>query len=53
MEREDAILLNQMLWSMRKLTDKLGEAYQKQDLEALSKIKKELLDLQKKVSQIL
>ena len=53
MEKEDIVLLNHLLSNMRKLIDRLDEAYKKQDFEAFSKIKRELSTLQQKVSEIL
>ena len=52
MEKEDIVLLAQMLHTMRELTDKLDEYFQKKDFEGVARTKRELVRLQKKVAGI-
>ncbi len=53
MKEEDVLLLAQLLRTMRDISDKIKEYYQKKDAEKLALAKKELLELQKKVNELL
>ena len=53
MERKRLMVLNQLLSQMRISATKLEEAYKNKDAEHLASIKKELAELQKKVTEIL
>ena len=52
MEKEDIVLLAQLLHAMRELTDKLEEAFNKKDFEGVARTKRELARMQKKVAEI-
>ena len=45
------MLLAQLIHTMRQLTDKLEEAFNKQDFEGVARTKRELARLQKKVME--
>ncbi len=51
MEKEDVVLLAQVIHTMRELTDKLEEAFNKKDFEGVARTKRELARLQKKVTE--
>jgi len=51
MEKEDVVMLAQLIHAMRELTDKLDEYFQKKDFEGVARTKRELTRLQKKVAE--
>ena len=53
MKKEDIVLLAQLLHTMRELTDKLEEAFNKKDFEGVTRTKRELTRLQKRVMEII
>ena len=53
MEKEDIVLLAQLLHAMREITDKLEQAFAKKDFVGVSQAKRELSRLQTKVRNLL
>lgn len=53
MEKEDIVLLAQLIHAMRELADKLDEAFNKKDFEGVTRTKRELTRLQKRVTEII
>lgn len=52
LNREDIVLLNQLVKSLEKAGLKLEEAYEKKDNENLSKTKKFILKIQTKIAEV-
>ena len=52
MEKEDVVLLVQLLHTMQDLVTKLDEYYKKEDAEKLAQTKKEIMDLQQKIDKL-
>ncbi len=53
MEKEDIVLLAQVLHAMREIADKLESYFEKKDFEGVKQAKRELNRLQGKVREIL
>ena len=53
MEREDVTLLAQLLHTMKEVVNKMEKYEKKGDYEMINSAKKELLDLQRKVAQLI
>lgn len=53
MEKEDISFLNQLVTSLEEARLKLEESYNKKDHEKFNKSRKLVLELQKKISEIL
>ena len=53
MKKEDIIILSQLVKTLEEIEPKLEESYNKKDFEEFNKLKKLMLNLQKKVSIIL
>ncbi|MGV8142616.1 MAG: hypothetical protein ACP5NS_03195 [Candidatus Pacearchaeota archaeon] len=53
MEKEDIVLLAQLLHAMREIADKLDESFEKKDFEGVKQAKRELNRLQNKVKELL
>ncbi len=53
MEKEDIVLLAQLLHAMREITDKLENYFEKKDFEGVKQAKRELNRLQGKVRDLL
>ena len=53
MKKEDMTLLAQLLTGMKDAVDKLSNAYNKNDMEALSNGKREILNLHKEIDKLL
>jgi len=51
--QEDVKFLNQLINSLEESELKLEEAYDKKDYEAFNRIKKMMLQIQKKISEII
>ena len=52
MEKEDLVFLKQMVDSFEEAEPKLRKAFEKEDKEELVKLKKFMLNLQEKISEI-
>ena len=53
MEKEDIVLLAQLLHAMREITDKLESYFENKDFEGVKQAKRELNRLQSKVRDLL
>ncbi len=53
MKKEDVVMLAQLLHTMRELSDKLDEHFQKKDFEGLARAKREMMRLQKRIAEII
>lgn len=53
MEKGDLEFLNQLVDSIQEAGDKLEKAYDKKDYEKFDKIKKFILQVQRKISEVL
>ena len=53
MEKEDIVLLAQMLHAMRDIADKLEDYFEKKDFEGVKQAKRELSRLQSKVGEVI
>ena len=53
MEKEDIVMLAQLLHAMREITDKLQEAMDNKDFAMVTQAKRELTRLQTKVRDLL
>ena len=53
MERKNLPVLTRLLVQMKQSAVKLEEAYKNKDVEHLAMVKKEILELQKKVDKLL
>ena len=53
MEKEDVVLLAQLIQTIKEATDELEKAQKKKDMEKLNAAKKEILELQKRVNELL
>ena len=53
LKKEDIILVAQLLQTQKELANRLDVEFDKQDAEKVEKIKKEMLKIQKRISEIL
>ena len=53
LQREDVMLLAQLLDAMKEVTTELEKYYKKKDVEKFNSVKRELLELQRKVDNLL
>ena len=53
MEKEDVLLIAQLLTGMKDALEKLEEAHRRKDVEKLNLAKKEILNFQKQISELL
>jgi len=53
MKKEDVMLLSQLLYTMQEVVTHLEKAYKKGDDEKLLAAKREVLDLQRRINEIL
>ena len=53
MEKEDIIVIAQLLTSIKDAIDRLEEAQRNKDVERLNAAKKEILQFQKQISELL
>ena len=53
MKNSNVGLLNELLLNMRRLADNLEESFKKEDFDSVLKIKREIMELQKKVGELL
>jgi len=53
MKKEDITFLNQLIKALEEAESKLEEAYDKKDYESFDKSKKLILQIQKKISEII
>lgn len=53
MKKEETALLGQLLSSMQEAVTKLEEAFERKDGEGITRAKREILDLQKKIDSII
>jgi len=53
MKREDALLLLQLLYAMQDTVEKLEKYYERKDAENLARAKREVLELQKRIENLM
>ncbi len=53
MEKSEAILVAQLLYAMKEVTIKLEEAYSKKEVEKLEGLKKEIIELRRKIDKLI
>jgi len=53
MKKEDVVLLAQLIQTIKEATDKLEEYQKKKNVERFNAAKKEILELQKRVNELL
>jgi len=53
MRKEDVLLIAQLLTGMKDATDKLEDAQRRKDIEKLNLAKKEILNFQKQVNELI
>jgi|TARA_Y100000310_G_C20531048_1_gene738462 hypothetical protein len=53
MKKEDVMLLAQLLHTMKELAEKMERYYENKDIVRLDAAKKEMLELQKRVSELI
>ena len=53
MKKEDVMLLAQLLHAMKEVADKISHYHKKKDVKNLLAAKRELLNLQRRVNEIL
>lgn len=53
MEKEDVLIIAQLLTGMKDAVDKLEDAQRRKDAEKLNLAKKEILNFQKQISELL
>lgn len=52
MKREDVLVLSQLLYAMKDAAEQLRDALDKDDVERVNALKKEILGLQKQVREV-
>ena len=52
MEKEDVMLLIQLLYTMQEMVEHLEEACKKKDNEKLMQAKKEIFELQRRINEL-
>ena len=52
-EKEDVTLLAQLLYTMKEVVARMEKYYKKKDVEKLNSAKKELLELQKRINEVI
>jgi hypothetical protein len=53
MEKEEIIIIAQLLTGLKDAVDRLDEAHRRKDLEKLNAAKKEILNFQKQLGELL
>lgn len=53
MKKEDIAVITQLLTTMKEVSEKLENALLQKDFATVSRVKKELMDLQKQVDKLL
>lgn len=53
MKREDVVLMVQILQAMKELTEKLEKNYKDKDVSGMNKTKKEIIQIQGRLKEIL
>ncbi len=53
MEKEDIVLLAQLMHAMKDIADKLEEYLKKEDIEMVRRAKNEIMKIQSKIKEIL
>jgi hypothetical protein len=53
LKKEDIVLVAQLLQAMKELSEKLEEDYKNKDLAEIKKVKYEMLQIQKRINEVI